>query len=189
MALRDWLNPDYDPLATAEPAICSKNELKIARIARLAPEIANPAILQSTDYKDELSRNSRNSRNSNSNAPELKKQGIEKLAVAAQGLPVTLAELEEFFAHDLQAFGEGKVKQATIKQVVEWYVLKHLGRVKPEPEEIPAGMVRCTDCLQDRCKHRQVTPWGDVVMQSSPHWRWCMEYTARVHQMDEYRKR
>ena len=120
---------------------------------------------------------------------EFEREGIKRLKEAAQGLPVTRAELEAFFANDLQAFGEGKVKQATIKQVVTWYVLKHLGRAKPEPEEIPAGMVRCTDCLQDRCKHRQVTPWGDVVMQSSPQWRWCSDYTARVHSLDDYRKR
>ena len=189
MALRDWLNPDYDPLATAKPAICSKSEPKIAGIARLAPEIANPAILQGIDSKDELSRNSKNSRNSNSNAPELKKQGIEKLAVAAQGLPVTLAELETFFANDLQEFGNGGVSMATIKQLVEWYAYRHKGRAKPEPEEIPTGMVRCTDCLQDRCTHRQVTPWGEVIMQSSPQWRWCREYTARVHNLSEYRKR
>jgi len=188
MALRDWLNPDYDPLATEKHAICAKSDLKIARIARLAPEIANPAILQSTDSKDKFYRNSRNSRNSNSNTPELKKQGIEKLAVAAQGLPVTLAELEAFFAHDLQGFGNGGVSMATIRQLVEWYAYQHKGRAKPKPEEIPAGMVRCTDCLQDRCKHRQVTPWGNVIMQSSPHWRWCREYTARVHNLDDYRK-
>ena len=128
MALRDWLNPDYDPLATEKPAICSKSELKIAGIARLAPEIANPAILQSIDSKDELSRNSRNSRNSNSNAPELKKQGIEKLAVAAQGLPVTLAELEAFFAHDLQEFGNGGVTMAGIRKACEWYAFTHMNR-------------------------------------------------------------
>ena len=189
MALRDWLNPDYDPLATAEPAICSKNELKIARIARLAPEIANPAILQSTDYKDELSRNSRNSRNSNSNAPELKKQGIEKLAVAAQGLPVTLDELAVFFADDLQDFGSGEVKQAGIRQACEWYAYQYKGRAEPQPEEIPVGMVRCTDCLQDRCKYQWVTKYGNVVMQSSPAWRWCDDYTARVYNLNNYRKR
>ena len=128
MALKDWLNPDYDPLATEKPAICSKSDLKIAGIARLAPEIANPAIMQITDSKGELSRNSRNSRNSNSNAPELKEQGIEKLAVAAQGLPVTLAELEAFFAHDLQEFGNGGVTMAGIVQAVRWYAFTHMQR-------------------------------------------------------------
>ncbi|QQZ27607.1 hypothetical protein HMY34_01925 [Thiothrix subterranea] len=160
MALRDWLNPDYDPLATEKPAICSKSELKIARIARLAPEIANPAILQSIDSKDELSRNSKNSRNSNSNAPELKKQGMKRLEAAAAGLPVTVEELAAFFGDDLQSFGTGEVKQAGIVTAVRWFAFQHLGRVQPQTEEIPAGMVRCTDCLQDRCKHRQVTPWG-----------------------------
>jgi|GEM_PF-3081993 len=114
--------------------------------------------------------------------------GLKRLAVAAQGLPVTLAELEAFFANDLQEFGNGGVSMATIKQLVEWYAYRHKGRAKPEPEEIPTGMVRCTDCLQDRCKHRQVTPWGEVIMQSSPQWRWCREYTARVHNLDDYRK-
>ncbi|WP_028488170.1 hypothetical protein [Thiothrix lacustris] len=120
---------------------------------------------------------------------EFKREGVKRLETVAQGLPVTLAELEAFFAHDLQEFGNGGVTMATIKQVVEWYAYQHKGRAKPEPEEIPVGMVRCTDCLQDRCKYRQVTPWGDVVMQSSPQWRWCREYTARVHNLSEYRKR
>ena len=128
MALRDWLNPDYDPLATERPAICAKSDLKIAGIARLATGIANPAILQSIDSKDELSRNSRNSRNSNSNAPELKKRGREKLAVAAQGLPVTLAELEAFFAHDLQSFGDGSVTMAGIRKACRWYAYTHMRR-------------------------------------------------------------
>jgi hypothetical protein len=178
MALRDWLTRDLSGLADSP-----------AGLATISKPLAKDANLQMTDSKEEKAAISRISRISISNAPELKKQGIEKLAVAAQGLPVTLAELEAFFANDLQAFGNGSVTMATIKQVVTWYVLKHLGRAKPEPEEIPAGMVRCTDCLQDRCKHRQVTPWGDVVMQSSPQWRWCSDYTARVHSLDDYRKR
>ena len=100
MALRDWLNPDFDPLATAKPAICSKTNLKIAGIATVATGIAKSAIHQAIDYKGELSRNSKNSRNSNSNAPELKKQGIARLEAAA-GLPVTLEELAVFFADDV----------------------------------------------------------------------------------------
>ena len=178
MALRDWLTRDLSGLADSP-----------AGLATISKPLANPANLQSTDCKGEKTAISRISRISISNAPELKTKGIEKLAVAAQGLPVTLAELEAFFAHDLQEFGNGGVTMATIKQVVEWYAYQHKGRAKPEPEEIPVGMVRCTDCLQDRCTHRQVTPWGDVIMQSSPQWRWCREYTARVHNLSEYRKR
>ena len=189
MALRDWLNPDYDPLATEKPAICAKSELKIAGIARLAPEIANPAIMQITDSKGELSRNSRISRISISNAPELKKQGMNRLEAAAAGLPVTLEELAVFFADDLQEFGEGRVKQAGIVQAVRWYAYQYKGREEPQPEEIPAGMVRCTDCLQDRCAHKRTTPWGSVEPQSSQAWRWCDDYTARVHNLDDYRKR
>mgnify|MGYP003599829608 FL=1 len=178
MALRDWLNLDLSAGLADSPA----------GLATISKPLANSANFQDADSIEENSRISRISRISISNAPELKKQGIKRLAAAAQGLPVTLPELEAFFANDLQEFGEGKVKQATIKQVVEWYVLKHLGRAKPEPEEIPTGMVRCTDCLQDRCTHRRVTPWGSVEMQSSPQWRWCREYTARVHNLDDYRK-
>ena len=51
MALRDWLNPNYDPLATAETAICSKSDLKIAGIATVATGIAKSAIHQTIDYK------------------------------------------------------------------------------------------------------------------------------------------
>ncbi|OQX03659.1 MAG: hypothetical protein BWK73_38820 [Thiothrix lacustris] len=121
MALRDWLNPDYDPLATEKPAICAKNDLKIA-------EIASPAIQQYIDSKGKLSRNSKNSRNSNSNASELKKQGLKRLTAAGQGLPVTLNELAAFFANDLQSFGAGEVKQAGIRKACEWYAFTHMQR-------------------------------------------------------------
>ena len=85
MALRDWLEPGYDPLATENPAICSKSKPKIARIATIATGIAKPAIQQVTDYEGEKIRNSKNSRNSNSNVSELKKQGMQRLEKAAQG--------------------------------------------------------------------------------------------------------
>ena len=189
MALRDWLNPNYDPLATAETAICSKSDLKIAGIATVATGIAEPAINQAIDYEGEKSRNSKNSRNSNSNTSEVKKQGMNRLEVAAQGLPVTLDELAVFFADDLQDFGSGEVKQAGIRQACEWYAYQYKGRAEPQPEEIPVGMVRCTDCLQDRCKYQWVTKYGNVVMQSSPAWRWCDDYTARVYNLNNYRKR
>jgi hypothetical protein len=191
MALRDWLNPEYDPLATANTAICLKSEPKIAGIATVAAGIAKPAILQVIDSNNEFPRNSRNSRNSSSNATELKKQGLKRLEVAAQGLPVTIGELLAFFADDLQSFGSGEVTQAGIVKAVRWFVFQHLGRFQPIPEPTPkeAGMVRCVDCLQDRCSYRQVTPYGNVVMQSSIQWRWCGKYTAKVHHLDDYRKR
>ena len=116
-------------------------------------------------------------------------EGIKRLKEAAQGVPATLEELQAFFADDLQSFGAGEVKQAGIVQAVRWFAYQYKGREEPQPEEIPAGMVRCTDCLQDRCKHKRATPWGGVVMQSSPAWRWCDDYTARVHNLDDYRKR
>jgi hypothetical protein len=120
---------------------------------------------------------------------QTKQKGIKRLKEAAQGVPATLEELQAFFADDLQSFGSGEVVQAGIVKAVRWYAYQYKGREEPQPEEIPAGMVRCTDCLQDRCNHRRVTPWGSVEMQSSPHWRWCREYTVRVHNLDDYRKR
>lgn len=189
MALRDWLNPDYDPLATVNPASCLKSEPQLAGLATISKRLASSANLQHTDSIDEKSRISRISKISISNAPELKKQGMNRLEAAAAGLPVTLEELAVFFADDLQEFGEGRVKQAGIVQAVRWYAYQYKDREEPQPEEIPAGMVRCTDCLQNRCTYRQVTPYGNVVMQSSPAWRWCDDYTARVHNLDDYRKR
>ena len=116
-------------------------------------------------------------------------EGIKRLKEAAQGVPATLEELQAFFADDLESFGMGEVSQAGIVQAVRWYAYQYKGREEPQPEEIPAGMVRCTDCLQNRCTYRQVTPYGNVVMQSSPAWRWCDDYTARVHNLDDYRRR
>ena len=178
MALRDWLTRDLSGLADSP-----------AGLATISKPLANPANLQHTDSIDEKSRISRISRISISNAPELKKQGMNRLGAAAAGLPVTLEELAVFFADDLESFGAGEVKQAGIVQAVRWYAYQYKGREEPQPEEIPAGMVRCTDCLQNRCTYRRMTPWGSLVMQSSPAWRWCDDYTARVHNLDDYRKR
>ncbi len=120
---------------------------------------------------------------------EFEREGIKRLREAAQGVPATLEELQAFFADDLQEFGQGRVKQAGIVQAVRWYAYQYKGMEEPRLEEIPAGMVRCIDCLQNRCTYRQVTPYGNVVMQSSPAWRWCDDYTARVHNLDDYRRR
>ena len=117
MALIDWLTRDLSGLADSP-----------AGLATISKPLANPANLQSTDCKGEKTAISRISRISISNAPELKKQGIEKLAVAAQGLPVTLAELEAFFAHDLQEFGNGGVTMAGSRKACEWYAFTHMNR-------------------------------------------------------------
>ena len=180
MALRDWLTRDLSGLADLP-----------AGLATISKRLASSANLQHTDSIDEKSRISRISKISISNAPELKKQGMNRLEAAAAGLPVTLEELAVFFADDLQEFGEGRVKQAGIVQAVRWYVFQHLGRRDPIPEPTPKeqGMVKCSECLQDRCSYRQTTPWGNVLMQSSPAWRWCDDYTARVHNLDDYRRR
>ena len=175
MALRDWLTRDLSGLADSP-----------AGLATISKPLANSANLQSTDCKGEKTTISRISRISISNAPELKKQGMNRLEVAAQGLPITLDELAVIFADDLEDFGAGAVSMAGIRQACEFYAR---GRPQPQRDEIPVGMVRCTDCLQDRCKYRYVTPYGTVVMQSSPAWRWCDDYTARVYNLNNYRKR
>lgn len=186
MALRDWLNPNHDPLATENPVICAKINPKIATIASVATEIANSAILQTTDSKDELSRNSKNSKNSNSNSQELKNAGLKRLEVAARGLQIGMDELELIFINDLESFGAGEVSMEGIRKACEFYAR---GRMQPKQDEVPAGMVRCIDCLQDRCAYRLVTPYGNVVTQSSPAWRWCRDYTAQVHRLNDYRRR
>lgn len=157
MALRDWLNPDFDPLATEKPAICAENKQKIATLARIAERIASPAILQVIDSSDVCANTSKNSKNSSSNAPELKNAGLKRLEAAAAGLPIPLDELAVIFTDDLEDFGAGTVSMAGIRQACEFYAR---GRAQPQRDEIPAGMVRCTDCQQDQCKHKRVTPWG-----------------------------
>lgn len=169
MALRDWLNPDFDPLATENPAICAENKQKIATIA---PEIASPAILQNVDSNDKLSRNSKNSKNSSSNAPELKNAGLKRLEAAAAGLPIPLDELAVIFADDLEDFGAGAVSMAGIRQACEFYAKN---RHQPQREEVPAGMVRCTDCQQGQCPYPLTHG-----RHTSEQFRWCKNYTARV---------
>lgn len=119
---------------------------------------------------------------------EIRRQALQQLEKAAEGLPTTADELAAFFAADLQSFGTGEVPQASITQAVRWYVFQHKGKRHIQGQEMPAGMVRCTDCLQDRCRWRQVTPYGNVVMQRSPVYRWCDDYTAKIHRLDDYRK-
>lgn len=139
MALRDWLNPDFDPLATENPAICAENKQKIATIARIAPEIASPAILQVIDSSDVCANTSKNSKNSSSNAPELKNAGLKRLEAAAAGLPIGMDELAVIFADDLEDFGAGAVSMAGISKACEFYAR---GRPQPQRDEVPAGMVR-----------------------------------------------
>lgn len=128
--------------------------------------------------------------------------GLKRLEVAAQGLPITIGELSAFFADDLQSFGSGEVTQGGIVKAVRWYVFQHLGRHDPIPEPTPkeAGMVRCTNCGKATvhrdnggCPHNVEwfgwdgrTPYRHS--QSSPQWRWCSGYTARVHNLSDYRK-
>ena len=63
MALRDWLNPDYDPLATAETAICSKSDLKITGITKSHAEITTLLINQSIENKVNIQNESQNHKN------------------------------------------------------------------------------------------------------------------------------
>jgi hypothetical protein len=120
---------------------------------------------------------------------EIRRQALQRLEKAAEDLPITVDELAAFFAADLQSFGTGEVPQASITQAVRWYVFRHKGKRRSQRQETPAGMVRCTDCLQDRCQWRQITSYGNVVMQSSPAYRWCSDYTAKIHWLEDYRGR
>ena len=54
--------------------------------------------------------------------------GLKRLEVAAQGLPVTLDELAEFFVSDLQGFGNGSVTMNGIRKACEWYAFSHKQR-------------------------------------------------------------
>lgn len=105
--------------------------------------------------------------------------GKARLVQLAEGLPVSPDELFEFFHDNLAEFGApGLVADHGIKQAVEWFVLRHLERREEYPEEVPAGMVQCISCSQQRCKHNL----NQYTRQSSPQWRWCGDYTGRVSQ-------
>ena len=75
MALRDWLNPDYDPLATVNPASCLKSEPQLAGLATISKRLASSANLQHTDSIDEKSRISRISKISISKHCHMKTMG------------------------------------------------------------------------------------------------------------------
>lgn len=182
MALRDWLTRDL----SQNRAEITKSHPEITGITKSHAEITTLVINQSIENKVNIKNESQNHKNHSHKHSEVKKQGMNRLEVAAQGLPVTLDELAVIFADDLEDFGVGAVSMAGIRQACEFYAR---GRPQPQRDEIPVGMVRCTDCLQDRCKYRYVTPYGNVVMQSSPAWRWCDDYTARVYNLNNYRKR
>ena len=127
MALRDWLNSG---IAAQDSGIAAQD----SGIAAQDSGIANNDVMQPIDFYVVSPKNSRNSENSSSNASELKNQGVKRLEAAAKGLPVTIAELVDFFANDLVSFGQGEVKQVGIEQAVKWFVYQHLGRYDPVPD-------------------------------------------------------
>ena len=149
MALRDWLNSGLAGLAKSHAnenhIDCLKNNPKLAGLAGLAEQKqggANYDVMQPIDFYVVSPKNSRNSENSSSNASELKNQGVKRLEAAAKGLPVTIAELVDFFANDLVSFGQGEVKQVGIEQAVKWFVYQHLGRYDPVPDNDTAKIHR-----------------------------------------------
>ena len=149
MALRDWLNSGLaglaKPHANENHIDCLKNNPKLAGLAGLAEQKqggANYDVLQPTDFYMGSPKISRISRISISNASELKNQGVKRLEAAAKGLPVTIAELVDFFAGDLVSFGQGEVKQVGIEQAVKWFVYQHLGRYDPVPDNDTAKIHR-----------------------------------------------
>lgn len=100
--------------------------------------------------------------------------GKARLVKLAKGLPVSPDELFEFFRDDLADFGTpGAVQDQGIKQAAEWFVMRYLERREDYRAEVPAGMVRCTDCTQKNCKYNL----NQYTRQSSPAWRWCSDYT------------
>ncbi|MEB4589352.1 hypothetical protein VSS37_00010 [Candidatus Thiothrix sp. Deng01] len=169
MALRDWLTLD---LSQNRPEI-TKSRPEITGITKSHPEITTDVINQAIENKGNTCKESQNHKNHCHKHTDLKNVGLKRLEAAAAGLPIQLNELEVIFADDLEDFGGGAVSIAGIRQACEFYAM---GRPQPQRGEIPAGMVRCTDCQQDRCKHKRVTPWGSVERQSSPQWRWCSDY-------------
>jgi hypothetical protein len=60
-----------------------------------------------------------------------RQRGIRMLANAAKGLPVNLQELTDFFADDLEDFGNGTVSPAGIRKACEWFAYAHKGRAAP----------------------------------------------------------
>ena len=135
MALRDWLNSG---IAAQDSGIAAQD----SGIAAQDSGIANDDVMQPIDFYVVSPKNSMNSENSSSNASELKNQGVKRLEAAAKGLPVTIAELVDFFANDLVSFGQGEVKQVGIEQAVKWFVYQHLGRYDPVPDNDTAKIHR-----------------------------------------------
>lgn len=59
---------------------------------------------------------------------QTKQAGVKRLETAAQDLPATLEELQEFFQGDLLDFGNGGVCDAGIRKACEWYAFTHMNR-------------------------------------------------------------
>ncbi len=78
-------------------------------------------------------------------AEDIRSQGLKRLEVAARGLPATMNELAEFFRDDLLDFASGAVKLEGIRLACECVVFRHWGRhpywdhpdrkPKPPPKE------------------------------------------------------
>ncbi|MDD5393153.1 MAG: hypothetical protein PHE17_09060 [Thiothrix sp.] len=57
-------------------------------------------------------------------------EGIRRLGVAAEGLPLDFADLQAFFFEDLPDFGSGAVSMEGIRHACEWFAYTYKGRAQ-----------------------------------------------------------
>lgn len=85
-------------------------------------EIPSDLLEQARLYKDEIRAELL------ANQARLKRAGLDRLVAASCGLPLSRAELEDFFKGDLEALGRGEGTLLGLKTAVNWLAF-HLGKV------------------------------------------------------------
>lgn len=113
----------------------------------------------------------------------VEKAGIELLRQAAKNLEVDIDALINHYKHDLYSIGIGEVDKATINQIVRTYLDRYTPPISTDSDDTK-GMVKCTECIQDRCPNRTIAKRN---IQTSTRFRRCASYTAKIYNLSDWR--
>jgi hypothetical protein len=114
----------------------------------------------------------------------------QKMQIASKGLPVSLAELEIWFANDVGAIAQEVYPAATLREAVKNYVLYDLNRTPDPPPEHPKeyGQCRCVDCfhwMNTWCRNAEINGlYG--TRKNAERWRRCTGYAEKTPLTDNF---
>lgn len=110
-----------------------------------------------------------NSLNPNATNENLKTRFIFEYALSVHNC--TEADLIAFYGDDIDKLAT--LDDKTIRAYIDDYARNHAPMPKTSLDD---GMVRCTECMQDKCPHRRIT---ERNVQTNPRLIRCIHYTPR----------